>query len=112
MRILLMSSLEPHEDRRTFFKACLVFWMLGAIDGHGKNFSFTLYPGGRLRLAPLYDVLSAYPVCAKLFQADTIDCDSFLSSSLELGSVTGTPRTCGSMDPYPNRPSKRLTAIS
>jgi serine/threonine-protein kinase HipA len=30
--------------------------------GHAKNFSIHLLPGGRYRLTPLYDVMSAYPV--------------------------------------------------
>jgi serine/threonine-protein kinase HipA len=33
---------------------------LGAIDGHAKNFSVFLEAGGSYRLAPLYDILSAY----------------------------------------------------
>src|SRR3546814_19834962 len=36
--------------------------MLCATDGHAKNFSLLLRPGGAYALAPLYDVLSAYPV--------------------------------------------------
>jgi serine/threonine-protein kinase HipA len=36
--------------------------MLCATDGHAKNFSLFLRPGGRYQLTPLYDVLSAYPV--------------------------------------------------
>ena len=40
----------------------LVFWMLAAIDGHAKNFSAFLLPGGAYRLTPRYDILSAYPV--------------------------------------------------
>jgi serine/threonine-protein kinase HipA len=36
--------------------------MLRATDGHAKNFSIFLRPGGAYELAPLYDVLSAYPV--------------------------------------------------
>jgi len=31
-------------------------------DGHAKNFSLHLLAGGRYRLTPLYDVLSAWPV--------------------------------------------------
>ena len=33
-----------------------------AIDGHAKNFSVFLLPGGAYRLTPRYDILSAYPV--------------------------------------------------
>jgi len=32
-----------------------------AIDGHAKNFSIRLSPGGRFRLTPLYDVMSGQP---------------------------------------------------
>ena len=39
--------------------------MLRAIDGHAKNFSLFLLPGGGYRLTPLYDVLSAWPVIGK-----------------------------------------------
>ena len=39
-----------------------VFWMLAAIDGHAKNFSVFLLPLGAYKLAPRYDILSAYPV--------------------------------------------------
>jgi serine/threonine-protein kinase HipA len=49
-------------DGRTFLCAQLLFWFLGAIDGHAKNFSIFLLPQGRYRLAPLYDVLSAWPL--------------------------------------------------
>jgi len=58
---LLAQSSERH-DLSTFFKAQVVFWMLRAIDGHAKNFSLFLNPGGRFQLTPLYDVLSAWPV--------------------------------------------------
>jgi serine/threonine-protein kinase HipA len=34
---------------------------MGATDGHAKNFSTFLRPGGRFQLAPLYDVISAQP---------------------------------------------------
>jgi serine/threonine-protein kinase HipA len=38
-----------------------MFWLLGATDGHAKNFSIFLQPGGRFRLTPLYDVMSTQP---------------------------------------------------
>ncbi|MCT0201467.1 type II toxin-antitoxin system HipA family toxin [Synechococcus sp. CS-603] len=49
-------------DLCTFYRAQVLFWMLRAIDGHAKNFSLFLNPGGRYQLTPLYDVLSAWPV--------------------------------------------------
>lgn len=59
---LLNGSITREQDRRHFFTAQLLFWMLCATDGHAKNFSLFLRPGGRFQLTPLYDVLSAYPV--------------------------------------------------
>jgi serine/threonine-protein kinase HipA len=59
---LLDGSLTREQDRRHFFTAQLLFWMLCATDGHAKNFSLFLRPGGRYQLTPLYDVLSVYPV--------------------------------------------------
>lgn len=58
----LKESDRPVEDRRTFLKAQIVFWLLGATDGHAKNFSIAHRPGGGFRLAPLYDILSAQPL--------------------------------------------------
>ncbi|WP_397474553.1 type II toxin-antitoxin system HipA family toxin [Pusillimonas sp.] len=59
---LLATSRDADHDRRTFFQAQVLFWMLRATDGHAKNFSIFLRPGGTYELTPLYDVLSAYPV--------------------------------------------------
>lgn len=62
---LLATSVDPERDRRIFFQAQVLFWMLRATDGHAKNFSIFLRPGGSYELAPLYDVLSAYPIIGK-----------------------------------------------
>ena len=59
---LLLGSREARSDRRTFFAAQILFWLLAAIDGHAKNFSIFIEAGGRFSLTPLYDVISAYPV--------------------------------------------------
>jgi len=59
---LLRFSREAQRDRATFFRANIVFWLLAATDGHAKNFSLRLEAGGSYRLAPLYDVMSTYPV--------------------------------------------------
>lgn len=59
---LLQGSITRERDRRVFFQAQLLFWMLCATDGHAKNFSLFLRPHGDFQLTPLYDVLSAYPV--------------------------------------------------
>lgn len=59
---VLEGSMVREQDRRTFFQAQVLFWMLCATDGHAKNYSLFLRPAGRYQLTPLYDVLSAYPV--------------------------------------------------
>lgn len=59
---LLLGSEHSSEDRGAFMRTQLVFWMLAAIDGHAKNFSIFLLPGGAYKLTPRYDILSAYPV--------------------------------------------------
>ncbi len=61
---LLRQSEQP-EDRATFFKTQLLFWMLAATDGHAKNFSIHIEAAGRFRLTPVYDVLSAYPILGR-----------------------------------------------
>ena len=58
---LLRGSDEPLLDQRSFLKANIVFWIVGATDGHAKNFSIFLSPGGRFHMTPLYDVISAQP---------------------------------------------------
>jgi serine/threonine-protein kinase HipA len=58
---LLRGSDDPQADQRLFLKANIAFWLMGATDGHAKNFSVFLRPGGRFQLAPLYDVISAQP---------------------------------------------------
>ncbi|KIC08758.1 toxin HipA [Leisingera sp. ANG-M1] len=55
---LLAASDAPEADQRAFFRSQVLFWLLGATDGHAKNFSVALRPGG-FRMTPLYDVLSA-----------------------------------------------------
>ncbi|MEY2342000.1 type II toxin-antitoxin system HipA family toxin [Acidithiobacillus sp. IBUN Pt1247-S3] len=58
---ILRGSSRAEIDRRDFLKAQLIFWLLGAPDGHAKNFSILLRQGGLFDLAPLYDILSAWP---------------------------------------------------
>ncbi len=58
----LNGSTTAEKDKRTFFKAQILFWLLAATDGHAKNFSIFILPEGRYHLTPLYDVISTYPV--------------------------------------------------
>lgn len=59
---VLRSSLTPDRDIDTFLRTQILFTLLAATDGHAKNFSLFLRPGGGYQLTPLYDVLSAWPV--------------------------------------------------
>ena len=59
---ILRQSQHAQEDLEIFLGAQIAFWMLAAPDGHAKNFSLRLLPGGRFRLTPLYDVMSIWPV--------------------------------------------------
>ncbi len=80
---LLKGSDTPEEDRDLFFKAQMVYWLLGATDGHAKNFSIRLAPGGRFRLAPLYDVMSAQP---------NVDANQIRGNKMRMAMAVGTKR--------------------
>ncbi len=58
---LLKGSDNPAEDQKAFLKAQIIFWLIGATDGHAKNFSIFLGQGGRFILTPFYDVLTSQP---------------------------------------------------
>lgn len=58
---LLRGSDDPARDQTLVLKAQIFFWLIGATDGHAKNFSIALHPGGRYSLTPLYDILTAQP---------------------------------------------------
>ncbi len=62
---VLKASIHPEHNRKQFMQSVFTFWLLGAIDGHAKNFSIFLKQGGRFELTPLYDVISAYPLAAR-----------------------------------------------
>jgi serine/threonine-protein kinase HipA len=59
---LLAGSDEAQTDRTDFFRTQVISWLLAGIDGHAKNFSVFLLPGGAFRLTPRYDILSAHPL--------------------------------------------------
>lgn len=59
--VLRQSSTDPDEDVLRFLDAVALTWLLAATDGHAKNYSILHAPGPQLRLAPLYDVITALP---------------------------------------------------
>lgn len=58
----LLGSDEAEQDRENFMRSHILFWLLAASDGHAKNYSVAIMPGGGYRLTPLYDILSCYPL--------------------------------------------------
>ena len=62
---ILETGERPTDDMRAFLKAQVVYWMLAATDGHAKNFSLFHERGGKYRLTPFYDVLSAWPIVGR-----------------------------------------------
>jgi serine/threonine-protein kinase HipA len=80
---MLRGSDEPLSDQRSFLKANIAFWLMGATDGHAKNFSVFLSPGGRFRRTPLYDVISAQP---------SVDSKQILWKQVRLAMAFGTKR--------------------
>lgn len=55
------SSGAPREDVQTFIDAIAYNWLIGGTDAHAKNYSILIGAGGRVRLAPLYDLASILP---------------------------------------------------
>ncbi|OYQ38144.1 toxin HipA [Sandarakinorhabdus cyanobacteriorum] len=62
---LLKGAQDPQSDQAAFLKSQIIFWLIGATDGHAKNFSIFLRPGNSYGLTPFYDVLSVQPAVDK-----------------------------------------------
>lgn len=80
---LLKGSDTPDTDLSRFFKMQVLFWLLGATDGHAKNFSIRLSPGGRFVMTPVYDVLSVQP---------NFDAGRIRRTQMKLAMAVGTSR--------------------
>lgn len=61
----LLGAVNPQQDRETFMRTQVLFWLLGATDGHAKNFSIFIDAQDQYRMTPLYDILSAFPAISK-----------------------------------------------
>lgn len=59
--LLRASSSRPREDVERFRDALLFNWLIAGTDAHAKNYALLHAPGGRVRLAPLYDLASVLP---------------------------------------------------
>lgn len=82
---LLTGSDEPQHDRADFLKAVILFWLIGATEGHAKNFSIALMPGGRFRMTPIYDVLTVQP---------SLDAGALQINDMSLAMRAGKGRHC------------------
>ncbi|HCH5919828.1 TPA: type II toxin-antitoxin system HipA family toxin [Vibrio parahaemolyticus] len=58
---LLNSSTNAEKDRDNFMRFQVFQWLIGATDGHSKNFSIFIETNGAYRLTPFYDIMSAFP---------------------------------------------------
>jgi serine/threonine-protein kinase HipA len=56
----LDASLNREKDKADFLRAQIIFWLIGATDGHAKNYSVFLRTEGFF-LTPFYDIMSMYP---------------------------------------------------
>jgi serine/threonine-protein kinase HipA len=59
--LLARHSSDAELDVARFLDAMILNWLIAGTDGHAKNYSLLHAPGPVLRLAPLYDVISALP---------------------------------------------------
>jgi serine/threonine-protein kinase HipA len=59
--LLARHSLDADLDVARFLDANILNWLIGGTDGHAKNYSVLHAAGPDLRLAPLYDVITALP---------------------------------------------------
>lgn len=58
---LLNGSTNAEKDRDDFMRFQVFQWLIGATDGHSKNFSIFIETNGVYKLTPFYDIMSAYP---------------------------------------------------
>jgi len=83
---LLESSGDPKTDRERFMRAIVFNFIIAGVDAHGKNYSLLIAGGGRFRLAPIYDVISALPYDQNVYHS--------------LAMSVGTVRKWEHIDPY------------
>ena len=83
---LFTGSDDPVADRRRLLRAQIAFWLLAATDGHAKNFSLFLHPGGGYAMTPLYDVMSVQPV---------LDAGQITRNQMKLAMAVGRNRHYG-----------------
>src|SRR3984957_10019399 len=61
VELLRTYSGSAAEDVRTFLDSVAFNWLIVGTDAHAKNYALLIGSGGRVRLAPLYDLASVFP---------------------------------------------------
>ncbi|HYW11567.1 MAG TPA: type II toxin-antitoxin system HipA family toxin [Longimicrobium sp.] len=61
IRVLQERAVEPGVDVATMVGVLALNWVIGGTDAHAKNYAHLMQPGGMIRLAPLYDIISLLP---------------------------------------------------
>lgn len=61
MTLIRDASSAVEEDIERFVRATALNWIIAATDAHAKNYAFLHGAGGRIRLAPFYDIISFLP---------------------------------------------------
>lgn len=61
VKLLRTYSGNPAEDVATFIDSAAYNWLIVGTEAHAKNYALLIGAGGRVRLAPLYDLASALP---------------------------------------------------
>jgi len=59
--LLWMHSSQPRVDVDVLLRALVFNYLIGGTDAHAKNYSILFGSDGAVRLAPLYDISSAFP---------------------------------------------------
>ncbi|MBO9135039.1 HipA domain-containing protein [Rhizobium sp. B230/85] len=57
IRRVLEATIDPAGAKEIFIRATLFDLLVGNADGHAKNFALLYERGGRIRMAPRYDIL-------------------------------------------------------
>ena len=61
VELLKTYSTRPDEDVSAFLDSIAYNWLIAGTDAHGKNYALLIGSGGKVRLAPLYDLASVLP---------------------------------------------------
>jgi serine/threonine-protein kinase HipA len=61
VELLRANSSNAADDVRTFLDSIAFNWIIIGTDAHAKNYALLIGAGGRVRLAPLYDLASVFP---------------------------------------------------